>query len=321
MLVFKHVLLWILYCFAFQSFAQQCDSVKLEQAEQKFVSMLGEKETNSGDPGFTEKEYQSAAIDFVSESEKCYVSLVRSAQSPIHIDDGALIPVLPNTGPSEFTLFPNENKWGASSILGTPAGTISYSFIADGIVISDNNNPSMNTAITSLTNYQECFIAEIVAAFAAWGAIADIDFVQVTDNSLPTNNPAASGLIRIGAHVFDGVSGTLAHAWAPLLQSQHSLFADAGDMHFDVAENWTCDTTGIDIGIVAIHELGHSIGLDHSNSMQAIMAPFYNGNLTSLQQDDRNGAVTLYGPKPTAESKSILIKYHDYLVPILKRED
>ena len=237
------------------------------------------------------------------------------------IDDGALIPVLPANpliGPSNFTLFPNENKWGASQVLGTSGGTVSYSFMNSGVNIFDNGDPSVNTGITSLTNYQVCFKAEIIAAFAAWSAISDIDFIEVLDNGLSTNNPAANGQIRIGAHSFDGASGTLAHAWAPLLQSQHFLFPDAGDMHFDTAENWTCDASGIDIGVVALHEIGHSIGLAHSAVLGAIMYPFYNSALTVLQMDDTAGAVTLYGENIVVQPELIFIKYGDYNVPILK---
>ena len=238
-------------------------------------------------------------------------------REPVRIDDGALIPVL-LVGPLNFTLFPNENKWGASAVLGTSGGTVSYSFMDNGVGIYDGGAPDTNSNITSLANYQACFKAEIIAAFAAWSAVSDIDFVEVADNGLPTNNPGAGGLIRIGAHAFDGSSGTLAHAWAPLLKSLHYLYPDAGDLHFDTAESWTCDVSGIDIGVVTLHEIGHSIGLAHSTIFGAIMYPYYNPGLTVLQPDDVEGAVTLYGPNIVAQPEFIFIKYGEYSVPILK---
>ncbi|MCG8415085.1 MAG: matrixin family metalloprotease [Pseudomonadales bacterium] len=50
---------------------------------------------------------------------------------------------------------------------------------------------------------------------------------------------------------------------------------------------------GLDFGRVALHELGHVIGLDHEETNNAIMAPNIS-NLFSLQQDDINGVQALH---------------------------
>lgn len=50
---------------------------------------------------------------------------------------------------------------------------------------------------------------------------------------------------------------------------------------------------GLDFGRVALHELGHVIGLDHEETNDAIMAPNI-GNLFELQEDDINGVNTLH---------------------------
>lgn len=50
----------------------------------------------------------------------------------------------------------------------------------------------------------------------------------------------------------------------------------------------------IDFRRVALHELGHAMGLDHESSVAAIMAPNIS-NIDSLQQDDIAGINTLYG--------------------------
>lgn len=50
---------------------------------------------------------------------------------------------------------------------------------------------------------------------------------------------------------------------------------------------------GLDFRRVALHELGHAIGLDHETSNAAIMAPTI-GNLDRLQPDDIAGAEKLY---------------------------
>lgn len=48
-----------------------------------------------------------------------------------------------------------------------------------------------------------------------------------------------------------------------------------------------------------MHELGHSLGLSHSDKREAVMAPFYRGwdPYLKLSRDDKSAVQALYGPK------------------------
>ena len=53
---------------------------------------------------------------------------------------------------------------------------------------------------------------------------------------------------------------------------------------------------GINLFQVAAHEFGHALGLDHSEDMTALMAPFYQGYVPvgefQLSNDDIRGNVS-----------------------------
>jgi len=53
--------------------------------------------------------------------------------------------------------------------------------------------------------------------------------------------------------------------------------------------------SGFNLLEVAIHEIGHSLGLAHSENEEAIMTPFYSGSKSQLHSDDIAGIHQIYG--------------------------
>ncbi|CAO2636207.1 Collagenase 3 [Lemmus lemmus] len=128
-------------------------------------------------------------------------------------------------------------------------------------------------------------------AFKVWSDVTPLNFTRIHDGT-------ADIMISFGTkehgdfYPFDGPSGLLAHAFPPGPNY-------GGDAHFDDDETWTSSSKGYNLFIVAAHELGHSLGLDHSKDPGALMFPIYTYTGNShfmLPDDDVQGIQSLYGP-------------------------
>uniref|UniRef100_A0A3B4DCL4 interstitial collagenase n=1 Tax=Pygocentrus nattereri TaxID=42514 RepID=A0A3B4DCL4_PYGNA len=101
---------------------------------------------------------------------------------------------------------------------------------------------------------------------------------------------------------FEGEGGFLAHAFVPSP-------AIGGDAHFDDDETFTFSSSkGYNLFLVAAHEFGHSLGLDHSRDPGALMYPMYSFRDVEnflLPQDDVSGIQALYGPNPDKPERPV----------------
>lgn len=193
-------------------------------------------------------------------------TLARAASRPMHYDD------LNSAAPGSAENYVTAAKWDKNPV--------TYSI---------DNCPRTLDCATAKQAVRE--------SIEAWDAVC----------GLSLNEVSSGGDIAIswqrGSHgdgnPFDGPGGILAHAFFPV-----SWLGDlAGDLHLDDDETWIVTPATlpwqVDLKTTVIHEVGHSLGMDHSNDPTAIMWEEYTG-IRGLTQDDIAGIQALYGP-PTPD--------------------
>lgn len=138
--------------------------------------------------------------------------------------------------------------------------------------------------------------AEVFRALREWSRVIQVDFVE-------GNDPAAPRTIGIlwgrGSHgdgfAFDGPGRVLAHTFYPAPPNPEPI---AGDLHFDEDENWQVGRD-IDVYSVALHELGHALGLGHSDVPGSVMYAYYR-RAEQLTTEDITAAQGLYAGREGA---------------------
>ncbi|KAK3559787.1 hypothetical protein QTP86_020716 [Hemibagrus guttatus] len=126
-------------------------------------------------------------------------------------------------------------------------------------------------------------------AFRMWSEVSPLQFVEDLHSS-PDEIDIRLGF-GTGRHFgcsqsFDGAGREFAHAWF------------LGDIHFDDDEHFTAPNTGNGISLlkVAVHEIGHVLGLPHIYRTGSIMQPSYRPQDDSFELDwlDRKAIQNLY---------------------------
>jgi hypothetical protein len=175
----------------------------------------------------------------------------------------------------------------------------------------------------------------ILEALNLWASVSPLDFREVVDSGPPIDQHRHTDIdgdgndddkhdnylignfprIRIGHHPIDMAYGTLAHGFFPPDINLPPFWPVndglTGDVHFDTAETWNLSggSAQRDFLEVALHEIGHALGLKHEIDTDdmgpdvqetAIMNPNYadifDGLGTSrLYPDDVQGIRRIYG--------------------------
>jgi hypothetical protein len=152
-----------------------------------------------------------------------------------------------------------------------------------------------NTGVT-----QSQFEAAVESALAAWSAVAEITFTQTAVAG--QNDALDFTFARL-----DGSGGTLAQAYFPDDVNSARI---AGDVQFDSSEQWEIGNArgnaAFDLVAVAVHEIGHALGLEHSHVGGSIMASSISAAsaFTSLSTTDKSAILQLYAAQSASTSSN-----------------
>lgn len=171
-------------------------------------------------------------------------------------------------------------KWGSAEA-GTPSGVITWS--ADFV-----------TELSHSSSYTDAeFEAALMAAFDRWESVASIDFEMVE----------SGGAVSIEAAAFSGgVAGQA--SYSPIIRPGIDGIS-GGTIEFDISDRLWAPygdfSGGSDFYAVAVHEIGHILGLDHpvpEDRSEIMNATIY---VDDLGDGDIEGAQFLYGTDPGDE--------------------
>lgn len=209
-------------------------------------------------------------------------------------------------------------KWGRPQ-LGAGAA-ISYAISEEDRSFRDARNcrrlepVSRHTQALRITPQQ--IMAELKIALRAWERVANVRFYEAADprraNILigvqgePTGRAFANvwpteRVIR-GSLTARGLGGVEKPLGDPKASNATVRSIKRASICLNPLKAWKIGFDGnleaYDLRFTFIHEIGHALGIDHSEQRDQLMHFKYDESRTGLQAGDIAGAVKLYGPPP-----------------------
>ena len=143
---------------------------------------------------------------------------------------------------------------------------------------------------------EESINQQIDSAFKVWKKNSALKFIKVKPNEPCDIKISFCQKEHGDGFPFNGRGGVLAHGFYP-------GGGIGGDLHFDAEENWVDKKTppGHNLFVVSVHEIGHCLGLTHSNNAESVMYPSYRNDLSDkppeniLCQEDIERIQQAYG--------------------------
>ena len=134
--------------------------------------------------------------------------------------------------------------------------------------------------------------AAIQRAFDTWSAQVPLAFAQVSSSTTADLNVEWTTGDHGDGSPFDGSGSGGFNIFA------HAFYPEDGRIHFDEAETWghTHGAGIVDLESVALHEIGHSLGLRHSGLSDAVMFFAINSQRRQLHEADIRGIKSRYPP-------------------------
>ncbi|HVW10039.1 MAG TPA: matrixin family metalloprotease [Bryobacteraceae bacterium] len=201
--------------------------------------------------------------------------------------------------PADPSMLSGGSAYPCAGMLTTAGSVAQYANIMHGWSLDADGAAHLSYYFGSLTAKVPAATvqSEILRAFAAWASRINVTFQPAASANLPRSISISFASGAHGdAYPFDGPGGMLGHTFYPAPINSEPI---AGNMHFDADEAWGVNA-GIDIYTVALHEIGHALGLSHSDDPNDVMYPYYQPG-RALSANDIGAALELYpaaGAKP-----------------------